>query len=175
MTHERLQFAYFDWLCRIVTDSKYAPKTSMYRLLTYLHQVEFTYDLEMDASRASDGVQLRYIFDPELYTEDKSPCSVLEMMIALARKCEFIMENGEIGDRTANWFWSMIETLGLSVCNDRRFDTTYVDSILHKLLSRAYEPDGGGNGSLFYIPSTPYDLRQVEIWYQMCWWLDTLD
>lgn len=45
---------------------------------------------------------------------DNRPCSVLEMIIALAiRLEEHIMDDPDIGNRTGQWFWDMIVSLGL--------------------------------------------------------------
>ena len=47
------------------------------------------------------------------------------------------------------------------------------DLVKHKLdifLHREYEPDG--KGGLFYIRDCAEDLREVEIWAQLCWYLD---
>ena len=37
---------------------------------------------------------------------------------------------------------------------------------------REYAPDG--RGGLFTIRNCEEDLRKVEIWYQLCWYLDTI-
>ena len=37
---------------------------------------------------------------------DNKTCSVLEMMIALAIRCEeHIMDDPDVGNRTGQWFW----------------------------------------------------------------------
>ena len=96
------------------------------------------------------------------------------MMVALAMHCELhIMDNPEIGDRTANWFWGMIRSLGLSPYDDNHFNYQDVENVVDRFLNRDYEPTG--KGGLFTVTSRPEDLRSVEIWYQMCWYLDQLD
>jgi hypothetical protein len=101
------------------------------------------------------------------------PCSILEMMVALAIRCEEeIMYDPDIGDRTAQWFWCMIANLGLGGITDDVYDRAYVDDILIRLLYREYEPDG--RGGLFRIRNCEYDLREVEIWCQMLWYLNTI-
>jgi hypothetical protein len=47
-----------------------------------------------------------------------------------------------------------------------------VDYVLDRFLDRDYEPDG--RGGLFRVKHTDEDLRFVEIWYQMNWYLDEL-
>ena len=101
-------------------------------------------------------------------------CSVLEMMIALAiRLEEHIMHDPDIGDRTAMWFWGMLDSMGLSEMDDSEFNLAYVEAVVQRFLDRDYRPDG--KGGLFTIEECKYDLRKVEIWYQACWYLDTLE
>ena len=100
------------------------------------------------------------------------PCTMLEMMVALAIKCEEIMDDASIGDRTGQWFWGMIHSLGLSSMSDRVFDRDYVDDVIARFLDRDYEPDG--RGGLFTVRHCSHDLRTVEIWYQLSWYLDSI-
>ena len=39
-------------------------------------------------------------------------------------------------------------------------------------MNRTYSPDG--DGGLFTVRNCDRDLRNVEIWIQMCWYLDTI-
>lgn len=82
------------------------------------------------------------------------------------------MDDPDVGDRTGQWFWGMIKNLGLGSMTDARFDEEYVESVIERFLNREYEPDG--RGGLFRIRNCTEDLRNVEIWYQMCWYLDTI-
>lgn len=165
--------AYFDWMCRKIAD--YGTMVDFTLLLNHLHNIEFTYSIPRDANRAEDGLGLRYRFSyetglPEVYLE--GPCSVLEMMVALVIRCEeTIMDDPEVGDRTGQWFWGMVVNLGLGYMDNERYDMTYVNDVIGRFLARDYEPNG--EGGLFTIKGCPYDLREVEIWYQLNWYLDT--
>ena len=98
-------------------------------------------------------------------------CSVLEMMVALAVHCEqHIMDNPKYGDRTGQWFWQMIANLGLSDQTDDRYDRKYVVSVLNNFLDRRYEPDG--TGGLFRIRDSKEDMRKLEIFHQLCRYLE---
>lgn len=149
-----------------------------------LHSVEFTYIIPRDSNRADDGINMRYrfvishgyeyedIYDTVMEALD-GPCSVLEMIIALAIRCEeTIMDDPDIGDRTGQWFWSMITNLGLGSMTDERFDRDYVERVIDIFLNREYEPDG--KGGLFTIRHCDQDLRDAEIWHQLCWYLDSI-
>ena len=81
--------------------------------------------IPMDGNRAEDGIDLRYRFGHEQHYSDAMvasflddrPCSVLEMMIALSIRCEeHIMDDPDVGNRTGQWFWSMIASLGSGPC-----------------------------------------------------------
>ena len=164
---------YFEWMYHLVCSPK---DTNHERLLNHLFNTEFYYILPMDENRAEDGIDLRYRFAYE-YGIDNSevdsdiPCSVLEMMVALAFRCEeTIMDDLDFGDRTGQWFWNMIVSLGLGRMTDEYYDPDKVDDILKRFLDRNY--DRTGKGGLFTIPTCKYDLREEEIWYQMCWYLN---
>lgn len=174
----RITDVYFDWLCSFILDSKKQHKGMKYfELLSYLHSRDFEYILELDGNRAEDGINLRYRFGSELGYSDHTiatylygKCSVLEMMVALAIRCEtHIMDNPEIGDRTSEWFWGMITNLGIRAMSDEYFDEARVEKTINKLLNREYGING--EEGLFTIKHTGRDIRKVDIWYQMCWYL----
>lgn len=167
------EHSYKQWLFDIVCKDLFSKNISYNRLLSYLSHREFTTIIPNDMNRAEDGIDLRYRYQmvTDEYISRSEPCSVLEMMIALSIRCEeSIMDNPAYGDRTAQWFWGMIRTLGLYSMTDDRFDIGYVDSVIDRFLNREYEPNG--EGGLFKINNCKYDLRKIEIWYQLCWYLD---
>lgn len=168
---------YFDWLCSLINDSQLSNKP-YFKLLLYLYDTEFVYVLPMDGNRYEDGINLRYRFGNENYIEgpviasclDDKPCSILEMMVALADRCEtHIMFNPENGKMPGRWFWKMISNLGLEDMYDDNFDGEYVNSVIWRFLNREYDSDGVGG--LVYLPNSRYDLRSMEIWYQMMHYL----
>ena len=56
--------------------------------------------------------------------------------------------------------------------SDARFDRDRVEYVIAKFLNRDYEADG--RGGLFRIRNCKYDLRNVEIWTQMLYFLDSI-
>ena len=182
MTENELNNRYFHWMCQLVSMQRYSKGHSYHKLLRFLHSVDFYYTIPMDGNREADGIDLRYRFGYEnSYEEsmiagylDNRSCSVLEMMIALAIRCEEnIMDDPDIGDRTGQWFWDMVENLGLSDMDDAKYDEAYVNTVIKRFLDRRYKKNG--EGGLFTIyRSAGRDMRSVEIWYQMCWHLDEL-
>lgn len=175
MTEEILNKEYFDWMYSLVC----AENASYQKLLRHLNTIEFTHTIPMDDNRAVDGINLRYRFayekdyHPAMIAEyiDNKPCSVLEMMVALAHRCEEqIMADQELGDRTERWFMDMIKSLGLKGMTNSRFDEFQVERAVTRFLIRDYKPNG--EGGLFTVNRYRRDMRIVEIWYQMCWYLD---
>lgn len=180
MTKNELNNAYFKWMHQLVCSTKrYSKKPSYLKLLRRLHSIEFRYSIPMDGNRAGDGVNLRYRFGYDCgydatmiaaYLDDR-PCSVLEMMIALAMRCEeHIMDDPDEGNRLGQWFWNMIVNLNLGFMTDDHFDIEYVDEVIDIFLDRKYKRNG--EGGLFTVHNTNRDLRTVEIWYQMGWYLN---
>ena len=176
MTRDVVLNEYFEWMYNLVCVGARFKRSSYRKLLMRLHNTEFRYSIENDGNRAADGENLRYRFAYEQGIHGVSryltgPCSVLEMMIALSIRCEEqIMDNPEIGDRTSKWFWNMVSNLDLNKMSDSRFSRKFVDERLDIFLDREYDYDG--KYGLFTVENCPYDLRNVEIWYQMHWYLD---
>ena len=87
---DRIERLYFEWLCnKIITcdkDTKYS------KLLSILYDFNFTPVLDMDKNRAEDGIALkrRYYLETGCITPANIyyRCSILEMMVALAIRCE---------------------------------------------------------------------------------------
>lgn len=181
MTELELKNEYFNWMCQLVCDERCYRGLSYQKLLDHLHNMDFRFTLSMDGNRAEDGIDLRYRFGYEKSYEeamiatllDIRPCSVLEMLIALAFRCEeHIMNDPNIGNRMGQWFWNMIVNLGLGSMSDCRFDAVYANDIIHRFMDRKYERNG--EGGLFTVERCKCDMRSVEIWYQMNWYLDSI-
>ena len=148
MTKDELINEYFRWMYQLVKPSRGAYKI----LLCQLYDIDFYNLIDMDADRAEDGINLRYRFGYENGYEsamiasylDDRPCSVLEMMI---------------------------DNLGLGTMHDGIIDTDHVERIIFHFLDRDYKRDG--TGGLFKVHGHG-DLRNVEIWYQMLWYLNDI-
>ena len=178
---DEINARYFGWMYEVGCGRSSPEETSYRKLMAHLHDIEFIFSIPKDENRADDGLALRYRFAyeyPELANGEadyyiSGPCSVLEMMLALAIRCEVnIMDDPNVGDRTGQWFWGMISNLGLGSMTDSRYDELYVDEVIHRFLNRDYEPDG--EGGLFRVKDAPRDMRKVEIWFQLCWYLDSI-
>jgi hypothetical protein len=178
---------YFEWLYELVC-GKWEPRNlSFRRLLTFLYDTQFVPDNEMDRNRAVDGENLRGRFAEECndipgiipennvsVTFQGKPCNMLEMMVALALRCEeTIMEDADIGNRTGQWFWSMIVSLGLASMDDNRFHQSRAEFVIERFRRRDYQPNGAGG--LFTLQNPKEDMRTLDIWYQMMAYLNEND
>ena len=174
---------YFEWLCGLVNTHNH--QSSRYKkLLLFLHDTSFRYSIARDGNRYEDGIDMRYQYGVESGTSqrlialalDGKPCSMLEMMVALACRCEQqIMSNADFGNRTGEWFWEMVQSLGLEEMTNRYFYERFCEETINRFLNRDYSPDG--RGGLFTIDLDrmglySVDLRNCEIWYQATWYLN---
>lgn len=186
---------YFEWLCKIVGADPLGPFCNYSHLLTRLFQTDFKIVREFDNNRAVNGKYLRYYYDSNRYdfaTNEQSPyhgngdfyyqnqnfpCSVLEMMIALAKDIDiqYLYSNN---CRLLIWFWIMIESMGLADKKDGYWDheneRNDVDWILRAFNLDAYEltQDGDYRPTVLLFP-----IRNVEgyqqihnLWEQMIIW-----
>lgn len=178
MISNRIENDYLDWMYEMMCEGF---EDSYREIFQYLNLVEFVPTIPMDENRSEDGRNLRYRFGYEAdiptyeitETFGDRPCSVLEMMIALSIRCEeAIMSDSTYGNRTKTWFWSMMRSLGLDNMDDECFNALEAGHILYIFLNRTY--DKNGRGGLFTIQDPRKDMREVEIWYQMCFYLDEL-
>ena len=175
---DRIKSDYFEWMYDIACEDRFAPGMGYRKLLTFLHDVEFTYFIPHDENRAEEGIALRYRYClhkdcVELEWCLDGPCSVLEMMIALALRCqENLMDDFELGDRTGQWFWNMINNMGLGGMNDMNYNEWLVNDVVSRFLDRDYEPDG--RGGLFRVRNWDRDMRTAEIWHQLLAYINSM-
>lgn len=175
LTKNDTKTEYYIWLCSLVGAQK-----GYGRLSEILYDIPFNYILERDENRAYDGIELRYryMYEHDMYDIDyieifdDKPCSVLEMLIALAVRIEDqFMDNLE-DNRTGYWFKLMLENLGLKLYTDsyaNNWSFPYeVKGIIDNFLNRSFSPDG--HGSIF-TTGRDVDMRDVEFWCQATWYL----
>lgn len=177
---EEINHLYFDWMIGLAIPDRYL-RSKYGKLLASLNDTEFYYLIPLDENRYIDGINLRqrFIFEncinetdfPEFIEEQK--CSMLEMMVALSLRCEeHIMGDPEIGNRMYIWFLDMIKSLQLYDMTDDNFDEYYFREIIDRFLNHDYAYNGVGG--LFTISNPPQNMQETEIWYQMCWYLDSI-
>lgn len=165
---------YFEWLCEMVHVDQ--GDRSWWILLKDLHNKTFYSLIPHDENRIYDGLELREDYMRELwypkYEEIEGDCSVLEMLIGLARRMDYETVDPYNDDEPSHivyWFWEMIDNLGLIVFDDESYvergGMHYVSHILNNLVERKYSRSG--RGGLFPLLHNRKDQRRIEIWYQM--------
>lgn len=176
MTNTDISEEYYNWMLGLIN---IGDEYSL--LMRKLHMTPFRYILPMDGNRYEDGINLRYQFAYEndipqsvaATLNDHDPCSVLEMMVALAARCEVhIMHDDDEGDRTGYWFRVMLSNLRLLYMTNENYNDALVTDILNRFLDRRYAKNG--DGGLFVLKDFSGDMRKVEIWYQLMWYLSEL-
>ena len=169
---------YLDWLRSLVYDDTYAKENTYYKLFEQLYSTEFYWVIDHDENRAADGVMLRYEFaDAYRYSYSEiefifadEPCSVLEMFIGLVMRCEnAIAMDEDYGNRSGQWFWTIIVNLGLGEMTDSQYDEAIVGDILRTFMNREYKDNE--IGCPFFVEHPRKPLRDTELWMQMNWFL----
>lgn len=164
---------YFEWLYSQVASTRNRnPARSYWKLLRRLYATKFIFFVKNDENRAVDGIELRYEFFGEENLGPDEPwrdldCSILEMLIALARRAAF-----QTDDEPSLWFWTLMENLELSKYTDAVYTSTIdreVETRIDILNKRKYSEDG--IGGLFPLRYAEKDQRKVEIWYQLAAYL----
>ena len=180
MSNVNIKKQYFTWLCEQIFDSEH-PRIKYSYLLERLYNTDFYWIIANDSNRAEDGIYLRndFAYDNDIpdyvVSHELNPrCSMLEMMVALSRRCEdSIMHNDIYGNRTSKWFWSMIRCMGLEDMINPCYDEVVTAYCIKNVLERRYEPDG--SGGLFRCEYGHRDMRYIEIWYQMMLYLESIE
>ena len=173
---------YFDWLVHFVWENRSLNDVNYHMLFTFLFNEPFVPTTIQDEARASDAISMRHRFEHKF--GDMGICDIcptvnmLEMMVALAYRMEdSIMADNDYGDRTGQWFWEMVCSLGLGGMSDRSFNEAKARAIMDRFDSRGYSYNG--EGGLFTIPKElindqNFDMRKLDIWYQMHAYITTV-
>lgn len=165
---------YKSWLCDLVLSRK--MDRSYILLISELDSIDFYAICQDDYNRSEDGIDVRkeYIYenggDPNTYHNllYRGPCTVLECLIGIAKRMDYILYDPEVGEDWVPYFWELLENLGLGEYEDCLYgdDTTpnRVREIVYKWLSKKYKKNGVGN--IFPIKGK-LDIRKMSINQQM--------
>lgn len=185
MKEKKIDDEYFSWLY-----SKVKKQQRTYvKLSKFLHTIPFRWTVPNDVNRCEDGLNLRENFLTESHLDEshltvkyfmKAPCTVFELLVALAGRLDFIMyELDDQESREPRWYREMLMNLRLAEYTDNyntsdRFDEMTeqkIYKVIEVFMDRTY--DFNGTGGLFPMKMRPKkDQRKVEIWYQMMLYLD---
>ena len=145
---------YLEWLYFMFGD-KTAYSISLFETLS---NIEYRFQNGLDENRACGGLQLRskYAWETGIYENEvaSGPCSVLEMMCALAKH---MYMNTSLCN-PAHFMLDMINNLGLI-----RMSENEVIRTINNWMDGNYGDDG--SGSIFLIPG--HKIKGEDIWTQM--------
>lgn len=168
---------YFEWLKNTV--DPFVTRGHHEHFFDILHSLAYVPILNLDYNREMDGVGMRDIYlrgygidNPESDEIVDSPCSVLEFLIALAHRMDYIYSSTD-QRYLSELFWEILHNIDLDYqsTTDDIFEQNpeefrdRIRFIIDRVQTRTYEPDGTGN--LFPLRNPKEDQRNVEIWYQM--------
>lgn len=171
------EYSYFTWL--IGKARAYQMLRRYENTLRQLHETDYVWTLPFDEDRARKGVYLRTEFEREtgMTPHDgdiDSPCSMLELMVALAVDCdERLMWNADDFDRTYTWFYGMFCNLGLTIFAGSHYDRDAVAQVIFRFLTGQYD-EHGYYGGMFFTDRDDVDIRQIDLWYQLMLWIDCI-
>lgn len=150
-----MSIPYFDWLYYVYISEK---NDELKPLVLRLFFEDFLWVLEADSNRATCGLDLReQYYNATGFWPLEGPCSFLEMVCALADRMVDLVDYEECSVRDC--VFTMLKNAGFMG------DHISVKTIVKRINDRTYNRHG--KGSLFFCPSTKYNFRKLEIWYQM--------
>lgn len=174
---------YLNWLLRLINADNYQGK-SYIKLCSLLNKIPFNPIMKLDINRNSDVQSLlreTYIqsqsdwyrlneqFD-EIMELPTWPVSFLELIISLAMRIDldFMREINGI-DNTRIYFWVLVRNLGFLSFDDENWNEDAIISVVNRLnIVQERKYDFNGNGGLFPLENAEMDQRNVQIWNQLC-------
>lgn len=140
---------YIYWLCDIIGADR-----GKYEKLDILLDIDYEPEYGNDENRAIDGVALRRRYEAQkgYNVVDDSPCSQLEMMVALAERAEELMTDDE-NERDAGFY----------------FDIMWTNLRLNRVSSRRGIENSIADYDLFVAKKPPKGWEKMEIWRKMNW------
>ena len=172
---------YLVWLLNLINADNYKGK-SYIKLCSLLNKVPFEPVIKLDENRLSDVQSLLR----ETYIQSQSewyrltnddimelptwPVSFLELIISLAMRIDldFMREINGI-DNTRIYFWVLVRNLGILEFDDEHWGEDAIISIVNRLnIVQDRKYDFNGNGGLFPLENAEMDQRNVQIWNQLC-------
>ena len=158
---------YSQWLINKIHG--YEPAYMDYsRLILYLFDSPYKF-YGSDEDRYRDGIGLRYNYAQATgdYTilDWDTGCTVLEMLVALAKRLDSDIMGRPDVDNTFYWFWIFIDNLRLRKYTDDRFDEFKVSCIIEDWMENNIT--FSGDGGLFPLRNSVRDQSLLPVWQQL--------
>ncbi len=156
---------YLIWLENQITPDRDRMYTDLF---SALFEKEFIWITPNDDNRIADAMDIRCEFFRRHGALTRA-CSVLEVIIGISRRMSFAA-----GGDSDRWAWQLIANLELGRMTGHigRVRAEHIDEILERFIWRLYKPDG--TGGLFPLAWPKADQRKIELWYQMCAYIEEL-
>ena len=156
---------YYYYLCDLV-----GIENGYDKVLELLYMEPFISLIPNDDNRIEDGLAIRKKFAYGMGSDTvpyNGPCSVFEMLVALADRMAYLILDPIRGKATEpnEIFWIFIKNLTLRPGSPKN------RTIIKKFVKREYRYDG--YGGVFPILNPTEDQTRIEIWYQMMAYLDS--
>lgn len=162
---------YFNYLVDMICDKKH-HKVDYIPLLDSLFGMKFIAIIDRDNNRISDGDALRKEFlnsegidESYLFEFDDMDVSVLEVLIGIAKRIEYQVQNGMDIDRTNEQFWMLLRNLDIEKYTSANYKPVNIREKVNVWMKRKFEKNGFG--SIFPLQNCDEDQRKCEIWVQM--------
>lgn len=176
MREDVIKEDYFEYLCDMICDKRHR-KSDYISLFELLHSVPFEVIIEKDDGRETDGRYLRWHFcygneELEEYYSDAwklERASVLEVLIGISERLEAQIGDSMVGNHINDRFWMLISNLDLEKFDEKSFDRKKIKEKIRFWMYRKY--DKNGKGSIFPVTKSDKNLKNEEIWTQMCLWI----
>ena len=184
---QNIQELYLRWLESFVVASDYKGK-SYEKLCNLLMKLPFisSPEIPLDENRKCDVQSLlreTYIQSQSewyrLETDEvlefpKMPVTFLELIISLAMRIDmdFMREINDV-DNSRVYFWVIINNLGFLKYDDDSWTEDSIIEIVNRVnIVQERKYDFNGNGGLFPLKRAEVDQRTVQIWNQLCTFVD---
>lgn len=162
---------YLKWLLdKVSLNVRWENRYSL--LMESLSECEFKVLVDRDENLIAHSEDLREDYEDETGEIVEGPVSLLEVMVVLCIKAEDIMQSFD-GIDCERWFDAMLVSSQLiGYDNDHFVNRIDIVERIEAIVDRKYFRDG--YGGLFYIPiiRKDIDLREIELWYQLLWYID---
>lgn len=158
---------YFKWLVEQIDDR---DRDDMLPVLSYLFKKEYVWYTDLNATQAMNGVELRDTFASEFgmdseKAKEERPCSVLELLVSLARTVEYDVYGQPGEEEPSRWFWEWLDNLGIDErCTGKGYSKDYLDQCIDDWLEG--DITAKGKRSPFPIKRRGVDMRRKTHWQQ---------
>lgn len=159
-------------------------------LSNVLYATDFEWSHKEDDIREKDGLELRQKYAEEMAEQhEKSEqemdkiaksvhgkCSVFEVILKLCMQMDAMVNEGESGEMTPQFFELLCKNMGVWDKDDEDFDhwpketEAFWKARMNDFMQRKYASDGS-NGGLFPLKNAKKDQRKEGLWRQMNDWI----